>query len=379
MSLESFVESSEFALEQVIPVYEKSHSSIASSPSVGSWVWPPASEERQRTTVVECDQCFDHLLGGQTQHRANCRPRTALVPRLVPHQLRRLTPLPRAPFSPNAPSRHAIHSPILDHNVLWAPIVDADPFAEFWEEGHNEHFNKCKADHQSPSSSSSFQSQSDPLQCRTPSPLPFMIPSPTPSSNSLLSLSPFNQQFLDLDQIVHELGCYECYDIRPVESPSSSAQIPFIDDLIFSVRQEIEQANKLSPAQSPAQSQSPSHISSRVESPEIVQRKRSFERSSSIEEVVEDEDEVPAKRKPISLAELSPEEVAARKREQNRVAALRYRQKLKKNKRGEEDEVDYLTSRNTFLLEEVDRLELEVRNLRCSLYKQFGIPLISNK
>ena len=72
MSLESFVESSEFCLEEVIPVVgEDLSSSISSAPCVHSWIWPPSSEERQRTTVGECDQHFDCLLGAAQQHRAN--------------------------------------------------------------------------------------------------------------------------------------------------------------------------------------------------------------------------------------------------------------------------------------------------------------------
>ncbi|CAJ0573079.1 unnamed protein product, partial [Mesorhabditis spiculigera] len=246
-------------------------------------------------------------------------------PRLPP-------PPPHAPSLQPPPALHAIRSPTLEPIQLCRPTEATGPFMDqLVEESIECYSNYCQID--------------QPAQQH-------FINNPQYSSYST---------DLDLTLLEQELAPYQC---PPACSDSPVEPIPFLDDLILSVRAEIEATKELD--LSPSQSAVPSPA---------VSRKRSIDEDSSSQSETSDEDLPRPKRKPISLASLTREEAAARKREQNRMAALRYREKQRRSKKGEIREVDHLIARNEFLAAESIRLEKEVRALRASLYSQFGIPL----
>lgn len=66
----------------------------------------------------------------------------------------------------------------------------------------------------------------------------------------------------------------------------------------------------------------------------------------------------------VTLANMSIEEINKRKREQNRVAAQRYRQKQKYVKDADKEEQDRLEKRNLYLRTEAARLQDEIEHLR---------------
>lgn len=79
------------------------------------------------------------------------------------------------------------------------------------------------------------------------------------------------------------------------------------------------------------------------------------------------------KRSPgVSLAELTIEEINARKREQNRVAAQRYREKKRNCKETEKEEEERLEKRNAFLRVEASRLQEQIDELRKAILSKVG-------
>ncbi|PIO64542.1 basic region leucine zipper [Teladorsagia circumcincta] len=69
----------------------------------------------------------------------------------------------------------------------------------------------------------------------------------------------------------------------------------------------------------------------------------------------------------IPLANLSIEEINARKREQNRAAAQRYREKKRNCKETGKEEEERLEKRNSFLRAEAVRLQEEIDELRKAI------------
>lgn len=68
-----------------------------------------------------------------------------------------------------------------------------------------------------------------------------------------------------------------------------------------------------------------------------------------------------------SLLGMSPTEVAQRKKEQNRIAAQRYREKQKAVEQAETEEMTYLKDRNAFLRSESERLEKEIEEIKSMM------------
>ncbi|CAD6189952.1 unnamed protein product [Caenorhabditis auriculariae] len=115
----------------------------------------------------------------------------------------------------------------------------------------------------------------------------------------------------------------------------------------------------------PSTSSASSPTSSTSSPPPSAGRKSSKRRPSS------DNAEPVRKRAPgVSLAQMTDEEIAERKKEQNRVAAQRYRQKIKECKASESEEGTRLMKRNDFLRNETIRLEKEISDLRSVIFSR---------
>lgn len=98
--------------------------------------------------------------------------------------------------------------------------------------------------------------------------------------------------------------------------------------------------------------------------------KNTLKRKSSAP--VDESEDAKRKRAPgISLANLSDEEIAERKKQQNREAAQRYRQKLKTCKASEQEERCQLSDRNNYLRKRSVELEKEIADIRQLI---FGAP-----
>uniref|UniRef100_A0A8R1HJ78 BZIP domain-containing protein n=1 Tax=Caenorhabditis japonica TaxID=281687 RepID=A0A8R1HJ78_CAEJA len=75
---------------------------------------------------------------------------------------------------------------------------------------------------------------------------------------------------------------------------------------------------------------------------------------------------------PVSLVNLSDEEIAERKKQQNRAAALRYRQKLRESRVSSNSAKQTLTQRNAYLRDEAERLTSECEVLRRLIFDKLG-------
>ncbi|KAF1750005.1 hypothetical protein GCK72_016550 [Caenorhabditis remanei] len=234
-----------------------------------------------------------------------------------------------------------------------------------------------------------------------------------PHHHHQYSTSPINQPFYD--NASPSLFHSEHSEYSPagvVYSPNSAAstspfptfedsEIPFLDSLIAQVRQEMSVDEGEVTVPSPSTS---SDISS-------VSRKSSSSTSSSLRDVfvqpgqtlvirgddgqeykviverVEESAPVSIKRKssddsliapkraraaPVSLVNLSDEEIAERKKQQNRAAALRYRQKLRESRVLSVSAKETLSQRNAYLRDEAERLTKECDVLRRLIFDKLG-------
>ncbi|CAI5453683.1 unnamed protein product [Caenorhabditis angaria] len=203
----------------------------------------------------------------------------------------------------------------------------------------------------------------------------------------------------------------------PISFPSvCNNQIPFIDDLISQVRDELHQESKINPATvkvvekssvevvveeihvslnkpttfalkngqkyrmmcepilmntEPSVAQQPGL--KRKLSGESVRSSCSTSSSTSSGSDSEEPEVLGARAKrrraqPVSLVHMSNEEIALRKKEQNREAAIRYRQKMRETKSSENVEKEKLSTRNAYLREEATRLEKEINDLRTIIH-----------
>lgn len=74
----------------------------------------------------------------------------------------------------------------------------------------------------------------------------------------------------------------------------------------------------------------------------------------------------------VSLVNLSDEEIAERKKQQNRAAALRYRQKLRESRVLSVSAKETLTQRNAYLRDEAERLTKECEVIRRLIFDKLG-------
>ncbi|KAK5971516.1 Basic region leucine zipper [Trichostrongylus colubriformis] len=160
----------------------------------------------------------------------------------------------------------------------------------------------------------------------------------------------------------------------------------FIDSIYESVKAELE-AEKIvssSPSDTLDPPSTPPVITLGVDSPvtivavdgkeykvvlqEVKQERKSGTKRKAAAETATITSAPKPKRTPgIPLAHLSIEEINARKREQNRVAAQRYREKKRNCKETEKEEEERLEKRNSFLRVEAVRLQNEIDALRKAL------------
>ncbi|CAB3397595.1 unnamed protein product [Caenorhabditis bovis] len=238
---------------------------------------------------------------------------------------------------------------------------------------------------------------------------PKMLPPPISSDLSLISSkealdsshssnSPFNHSISSLSPSTYSSSSYspQLKDIDGFGRDfSPNISIPFIDSIIAEVRQELNDEESASDITSVSRRDlymKPGEtITIRAEDgkeykviiepvePENDLQKCAPKRKSSVISTTSTStvDSSPSpvrpkiKRKraaPVSLANMSMEEIAERKKQQNRMAAIRYRQKLREERSSDEQEKTRLTARNAFLREEQVRLEKEIADIRALLF-----------
>lgn len=213
---------------------------------------------------------------------------------------------------------------------------------------------------------------------------PAGIYSPKSESYSLPSTSPF--QYSTSPHTTNE-------ELHP--------EIPFLDTLIAEVRQEMisEEVAVPSPSTSsdissvsrksstssslrdvfvaPGQTlvvrgddgQEYKVIVERVEGNEAHATPMSYKRKLSEDSLIAPKR---ARAAPISLVNLSDEEIAERKKQQNRAAALRYRQKLRENRVLSVSAKQTLSQRNAYLRDEAERLTKECEVIRRLIFDKLG-------
>ncbi|CAJ0589568.1 unnamed protein product [Cylicocyclus nassatus] len=162
----------------------------------------------------------------------------------------------------------------------------------------------------------------------------------------------------------------------------------FIDEIHKTVREEIE-AEKLacSPTSSSAEISQPATpvITLAVNQPVTIVGEDGKEYRVVVQAVEKNEVKckrkrvnlkdapVPKRAKGVPLANMSFEEISRRKREQNRIAAQRYREKQRTVKSAEKQEEERLEKRNAFLRLEAERLQKEIAALRELLLGKGGM------
>lgn len=242
------------------------------------------------------------------------------------------------------------------------------------------------------SSSSPIHDSSSPLSYHS-----FNIPlSDSPDSNADYNqhYSPYDKvsyekdfSDLDLDQEIideflipdrQELYQLDYSDIQFDSIPSSPSFYSFIDDIIGEVREEIhiEKSSPSSPSDTLAESISliaHSDIDAKLK---IVTSSGCSDKAYkvTIEPVKKSRKRLAAppppngaKKERIDISKLSREEAAERKRYQNRVAAQRYRAKIREERDSEFNECAFLEKRNEFLREQEEILSSEIAKYKALL------------
>nr|CDJ80938.1 Basic leucine zipper domain containing protein [Haemonchus contortus] len=243
--------------------------------------------------------------------------------------------------------------------------------------------------HEYPSNYTSSHSSSQPV---AKSSSPFGYPTSYATSIADSSDLDFDYSHLISSNNIDDFGddiAYGQSDNSSSASPSGvSPPLPtepdfsFIDNIYESVRAEIKAEKVVSSPtnQTREASGTPPIITLGIDSPVTIVAVDGKEYKVVLQEVKE-EPKIGAKRKAstaasppkpkrapgIPLANLSIEEINARKREQNRAAAQRYREKRRNYKESEKEEEERLEKRNSFLRTEAKRLQEEIDELRKTI------------
>ncbi|VDO57241.1 unnamed protein product [Haemonchus placei] len=255
------------------------------------------------------------------------------------------------------------------------------PFSKYTAECHqlnSPHF--YDNNHEYPSNYTSPYSSSQPV---AKSSSPFGYPTSYATSIADSSDLDFDYSHLISSKNIDDFGddiTYGQSDNSSSASPSGvSPHIPTEPD--FSFIDNIYESVVSSPTkQTREASGTPPVITLGIDSPVTIVAVDGKEYKVVLQEVKE-EPKIGAKRKAstaasapkpkrapgIPLANLSIEEINARKREQNRAAAQRYREKRRNYKESEKEEEERLEKRNSFLRTEAKRLQEEIDELRKTI------------
>jgi len=178
----------------------------------------------------------------------------------------------------------------------------------------------------------------------------------------------------DLDNVHSPFSTSSGYhSISPSSTSSEKTFYEMVDEIVEEVRSEIRAESIIC-----GNSNEPKFVARKA-----PKRKFSYESqfpsSSSENSPISseyDETQVEQKRgKKFSLAGLSHEEIALRKKEQNRIAAQRYRSKKTHAFHSEVSEIDYLTKRNVHLKQEEVSLAAEIQQLKDLMVAQLSSSL----
>uniref|UniRef100_A0A0K0FNL4 BZIP domain-containing protein n=1 Tax=Strongyloides venezuelensis TaxID=75913 RepID=A0A0K0FNL4_STRVS len=137
-------------------------------------------------------------------------------------------------------------------------------------------------------------------------------------------------------------GYASCTDSSLSTSPFSYNQFEWIDNLVLEARIEIQAEKTKTTTTKPHKYK---NLSLLTDSKKI---KRSIKHC---------------------LSGMSYSDIAKRKKEQNRVAAQRYREKQRAAQEAENKELEYLSERNAFLRSEAVKLEKEIEELKSMMLK----------
>ncbi|CAI4223630.1 unnamed protein product [Auanema sp. JU1783] len=175
--------------------------------------------------------------------------------------------------------------------------------------------------------------------------------------------------------------------INPQPAVLAPEESSFLDNLILSAREEISkegEAPQIESACSPSPSVSSTKTDTLILTPEhpltiigedgneykvvlqpVAKPSSTIKRKSSSSSIT---GPAPKRAPGVSLAEFTEDEINERKKEQNRVAARRYRDKMRETRDSEKDEKSRLCSRNEYLKEEASRLEKEIATLKSLMF-----------
>lgn len=218
---------------------------------------------------------------------------------------------------------------------------------------------------------------------------PAGIFSPNSASSSLPSTSPFpptTSPFITieelqsdipfLDSIIAEVRQEISIDEVAVPSPSASSDISSVSRKSSSSSSSSSSSVRdvfVSPGQTLVirgdDGQEYKVIVERVEGNEAHAQPLSSKRKSSENSLTAPKR---ARAAPVSLVNLSDDEIAERKKQQNRAAALRYRQKLRENRVVSVSAKETLGQRNAYLRDEADRLTKECEVVRQLIFNKLG-------
>ncbi|WKX90229.1 hypothetical protein Q1695_009236 [Nippostrongylus brasiliensis] len=219
----------------------------------------------------------------------------------------------------------------------------------------------------------------------------FAKPQGSPESFSDISNGSISSPHLDYSHLISSHNIVDFGDDVSYGNTESSQHsvvqeqadptFSFIDEIHESVRAELE-AEKLvsSPAQAGPGTPPTPVLTIGVNSPVTIVGEDGKEYKLVVQELKREtkvgqkrksselSEELKPKRSPgIPLVNMTMEEINARKREQNRAAAQRYREKKKFHKETKKEEEERLEGRNSFLRAEAVRLQAEIDELRKAL------------
>ncbi|PIC26877.1 hypothetical protein B9Z55_019319 [Caenorhabditis nigoni] len=247
---------------------------------------------------------------------------------------------------------------------------------------HNHHhqystspINQPTFDHASPSLFTSEHSEYSPAGIYSPNSATSSLPStsPFPSSTSPYTIEKLHSEIPFLDSLIAEVRQEMVIEEVAVPSPSTSSDISSVSRKSSSSTSSSLRDVFVTPGQTLVirgdDGQEYKVIVERVEGSEVSSSPVAAKRKSSEDSLIAPKRPRAA---PVSLVNLSDDEIAERKKQQNRAAALRYRQKLRENRVLSVSAKETLSQRNAYLRDEAERLTKECEVIRRLIFDKLG-------
>ncbi|ULT89374.1 hypothetical protein L3Y34_008087 [Caenorhabditis briggsae] len=230
-------------------------------------------------------------------------------------------------------------------------------------------------DHASPSLFTSEHSEYSPAGIYSPNSATSSLPStsPFPSSTSPYTIEELHSEIPFLDSLIAEVRQEMVIEEVAVPSPSTSSDISSVSRKSSSSTSSSVRDVFVTPGQTLVirgdDGQEYKVIVERVEGSEASSAPVAAKRKSSDDSLIAPKRPRAA---PVSLVNLSDDEIAERKKQQNRAAALRYRQKLRENRVLSVSAKETLSQRNAYLRDEAERLTKECEVIRRLIFDKLG-------